>query len=179
MEGATFTSETPRLRLRKVELADAAFFKRLLNEPSWLENIGDRGVRSEADAVRYIRDQIWSAYRVLGYGMYLIQRKEDALPLGICGLVKRDFLEHPDLGFALLPEHVGQGYAAEAARGVIAAAADRWGIVQLYAITNAGNHRSVRLLERLGFQRERSCALPQGDQVELYATAVRGARGGL
>jgi [ribosomal protein S5]-alanine N-acetyltransferase len=175
MRGSAFVAVTPRLRLRTVELADAAFLKRLLNEPSWLENIGDRGVRSEADAVSYIRDQIWSPYRALGYGMYLVRRREDDIPIGICGLVKRDFLAHPDLGFALLPEHVGQGYAAEAARSVVAAAGSRWGIAQLHAITNLGNHRAVRLLERLEFHRERSCTLPQGGEVELYATAVRGA----
>jgi RimJ/RimL family protein N-acetyltransferase len=176
MEGATVISETPRLQLRQVELADAAFLHRLLNEPSWLENIGDRGICSTADAACYIRDQIRAPQRTLGYGMCLVQRKADGFPLGLCGLVKRDFLTHPDLGFALLPEFAGQGYAAEAARSVIAAAGNLWRIAQLYAITNLGNHRAVRLLERLGFERERSCALPQGGEVELYATPVLGAR---
>jgi RimJ/RimL family protein N-acetyltransferase len=179
MEGATFTFETPRLQLRRVELADAVFFNKLLNNPAFLQNIGDRGVRSTADAVSYIRDRIWGAYRVLGYGMYLVQRKGEGVPLGICGLVKRDFLDCPDLGFALLPEHAGNGYAAEAARSVIAAAGSRWGIAQLYAITNLGNHRAVRLLERLEFHRERSCTLPQGGEVELYCHGCHGGGVGL
>jgi [ribosomal protein S5]-alanine N-acetyltransferase len=176
MEGDTVIPETPRLQLRQVELADAAFIYRLLNEPSWLENIGDRGISTTADAARYITDQIRSPHRVLGYGMCLVQRKEDGVTVGLCGLVKRDFLTHPDLGFALLPEFAGQGYAAEAARSVIAAAGSLWKITQLYAITNPGNHRAVRLLERLGFVRERSCALPEGGEVELYARPVIGAR---
>jgi [ribosomal protein S5]-alanine N-acetyltransferase len=157
-----------------VRSSDAEFVHRLLNEPSWLENIGDRGVRSVADAVTYIERRIRRPYRVLGYGLYLVQRKADGTPLGLCGLVKRDFLEHPDLGFALLPEHVGFGYAAEAAHRVIAEAGSRWGILQLYAITKLENERSLRLLARLGFHRERSCATPEGEQVELYVRAAEG-----
>jgi RimJ/RimL family protein N-acetyltransferase len=174
MEGTTLISETPRLQLRLAESADAAFIYRLLNEPSWLENIGDRGVYSTADAARYIRDRMQDPHRVFGYGMCVVQRKEDGLPLGLCGLVKREFLTHPDLGFALLPEFTGQGYAAEAARSVIAAAGSRWRIAQLYAITNLGNHRAMKLLERLGFQREGACALPEGGEVQLYARSVTG-----
>jgi ribosomal-protein-alanine N-acetyltransferase len=175
MEVPAFFAETPRLRLRQMELSDAAFIHRLLNERSFLQNIGDRGVRSTADAVIYIEDRIRGSYRLLGYGMYLVQRKEDDMPLGTCGLVKREFLQCPDLGFAFLPEHAGQGYAAEAAGSVIAAAGSRWGLVQLYAITKLDNDRSVRLLERLGFQRERSCVTPQGEELELYATVATGA----
>jgi RimJ/RimL family protein N-acetyltransferase len=168
MEGAPFIAETPRLQLRRVKLSDAEFLHRLLNEPSWLENIGDRGVRSAADAVSYIRKRIWEPYRSCGFGMYLVQRKEGGVPVGLCGLVQRDFLEHPDLGFALLPEHVGHGYAAEAAQSVIALVESRWAIAQLCAITKSDNSRSLRLLERLGFHRERSCALPNGENLELY-----------
>jgi len=174
MEGSTVISETPRLQLRLAESADAAFIYRLLNEPSWLENIGDRGVYSIADAARYIRNRMQDPHRVLGYGMCVVQRKEDGLSIGLCGLVKREFLTHPDLGFALLPEFVGQGYAAEAARSIIAAAGSCWRISQLYAITNLGNYRAVRLLERLGFERERTCALPQGGELELYARPLTG-----
>ncbi len=169
-------SKTSRLYLREVELTDALFIHRLLNEPSWLESIGDRGVRSAADAERYISDRIRRSYAVLGYGMFLVERSKDEAAVGLCGLVKRDFLPRPDLGFALLPEHAGQGYAAEAARSVIAAAGSRWGIEELYAITKPANHRSLRLLNRLGFHRERSYLLPEGEAVELYATPTVRAR---
>jgi [ribosomal protein S5]-alanine N-acetyltransferase len=152
-----------------VALEDAAFFLRLLNEPSWLENIGDRGVRSLADAEGYIRNNVWAAYRTCGFGLYAVQLKSAPLPIGLCGLVKRDFLASPDLGFALLPEYVGYGYATEAARAVIAYAHATLGIEQLYAIVQPGNERSVSLLERLGFKRAPSAAEPGVELFQLIA----------
>lgn len=149
-------------------LADAAFFLRLLNDPSWLENIGDRGVRCHADAEGYIRTRIWAPYQAHGYGMYAVQPRSADSPIGLCGLVKRDYLPAPDLGFALLPDFVGLGYASEAARGVVAHAQAVLGIGQLYAIVKRGNHRSIRLLERLGFSREERGPQPPERDVELY-----------
>jgi ribosomal-protein-alanine N-acetyltransferase len=161
--------KTPRLELRAVATADAAFFLKLLNESSWLENIGDRGVRSHADAEGYIRKTIWSQYETWGYGMYVVEAPSTSVPMGLCGLVKRDFLDSPDLGFALLPDWVGKGYAAEAARAVIAHAESQLGIEQLYAIVNHSNHRSIRLLERLGFRHQGPFVIPPaGEQVERY-----------
>jgi RimJ/RimL family protein N-acetyltransferase len=170
MDAPTVVLETLRLRLRTVTAADAEFFLRLLNEPSWLENIGDRGVRSREDAERYIMDTVRAPYQALGYGMYAVQRKSTTLPIGICGLVKRDFLPAPDLGVALLPDFAGQGYATEAARAVILHARGKLGIERLYALVQRGNQRSVRLLERLGFHREGPCPTPPGTDVELFIT---------
>lgn len=161
---------TARLELRCVALEDGAFLLRLLNEPSWLENIGDRGVRSPADAERYIRDTVQASYRSLGYGMYVVELKAGGQPIGVCGLVKRDFLPGPDLGFALLPEFVGCGYASEAARAVIGHAQRTLGIARLYAIVKRGNQRSVRVLGRLGFHHQGPPAIPQGNEIELYVT---------
>jgi [ribosomal protein S5]-alanine N-acetyltransferase len=142
---------------------------RLLNEPSWLENIGDRGVRSQADAESYIIKNIWSQYETHGYGMYVLETPPLPTPIGLCGLVKREFLESPDLGFALLPEWVGKAYAAEAARAVIAHAEGHLAIAQLYAIVSRSNHRSMRLLERLGFRHEGAVLIPPaGEQVERF-----------
>lgn len=168
MDAAIVVVETPRLRLRTVTVADAAFFLRLLNDPAWLANIGDRGVRSLEDAERYIAQTIRAPYQALGYGMYAVQLKSTAIPIGICGLVKRDFLSAPDLGLALLPEFVGQGYASEAARAVMSHAQGRLGIGQLYAVVRRGNHRSIRLLEGLGFSREERGPVPPDRDVELY-----------
>jgi RimJ/RimL family protein N-acetyltransferase len=151
-----------------VTLEDAAFFLRLLNEPSWLENIGDRGIRAMADAEGYIRNNIWAAYQAHGFGLYAVQLKSNPLPIGLCGLVKRDFLASPDLGFALLPEYRGHGYATEAARAVLSHAQGELEIGRLYAIVKPGNQRSVRLLEQLGFRHQGPCQIPQGDEVELY-----------
>jgi [ribosomal protein S5]-alanine N-acetyltransferase len=163
--------ETPRLRLRKAALADGSFFLRLLNEPSWLQNIGDRGVRSIEDAERYIRNNVWTPYQAHGFGMYTVELKSTCVPIGICGLVKRQFLAAPDLGFALLPDYVGCGYAVEAAGGVVLHARNELGITRLYAIAKRGNDRSLRLLGRLGFRYEGPCLTPQGEEVELYITS--------
>lgn len=161
---------TARLELRCVALEDAAFFLRLLNEPSWLENIGDRGVRSPADAERYIRDTIQAPYRALGYGMYLVQLKTSGQPIGVCGLVRRDFLPGPDLGFALLPEFVGRGYASEAAHAVLEHARHTLGIARLYALVKRNNQRSVKVLSCLGFRHQGPPPVPQGGAVEVYVT---------
>ena len=181
---------TARLELRCAALEDAAFLLRLLNDPSWLENIGDRGVRTSADAERYIRDNLQAPYRSLGYGMYVVQLRESAQastpasgepnvqphapasaqPIGLCGLVKRAYLPDPDLGFALLPEFVGFGYASEAARAVLRHAQLALGLGKLYAIVKRGNQRSEKLLEALGFRHQGPYALPQGSEVELYVT---------
>jgi ribosomal-protein-alanine N-acetyltransferase len=168
--------QTARLELRHVTLADAAFLLKLLNDPSWVENIGDRGVRSHADAESYIRSTLWSQHETYGYGMYVVQRTGAALPVGICGLVKREFLPAPDLGVALLPDSVGLGLASEAARAVMVHAQSKLGIERLYGIVKRGNHRSVALLGRLGFRREGpSPAPPAGVEVELYVWHRSGA----
>lgn len=161
---------TARLELRCVALEDAAFFLRLLNEPSWLANIGDRGVRSPADAERYIRDTVQGPYESRGYGMYVVQLRATGQPVGVCGLVKREFLPGPDLGFALLPEFVGCGYASEAARAMMGHAQSTLGIARLYALVKRGNQRSMKVLGRLGFRRHRSSAIAAGTEIELYLT---------
>jgi len=158
-----------RLELRSVRLTDAAFFVTLLNEPTWIENIGDRGVRTQAQAESYIRERIWSQYATHGFGLYVVQAAATAQPLGLCGLVRREFLPGPDLGVALLPEWVGHGYAGEAAGAVIAHAQAMLAIEPLYAITRPGNHRSIRMLGRLGFHREGPIPVPpEGTEAELY-----------
>jgi [ribosomal protein S5]-alanine N-acetyltransferase len=171
MAAARHVLQTPRLEMREVALGDAGFFLRLLNEPSWLENIGDRGVRSTADAEDYIRSRIWPHYQAHGYGLYALQLRSIPLPIGLCGLVKRDFLAAPDLGFALLPDFVGFGYAREAAQAVMTYAHGKLAIERLYAIVSRGNQRSVRLLGDLGFRYQGPCLIPSGEEVELYVTA--------
>jgi [ribosomal protein S5]-alanine N-acetyltransferase len=129
-------------------------------------------VRSLADAEGYIRNNLQAAYRTCGFGLYAVELKSARDLIGLCGLVKRDFLPSPDLGFALLPDFVGQGYASEAARAVMQHAHSTLGIERLYAIVKRGNQRSVRLLERLGFRREGPYLILQGDEVELYASGT-------
>ena len=132
-------------------------------------------MRSQLDAEHYIRRTIWSQYEAHGYGMYVLEAPTARVPMGLCGLVKRDFLESPDLGFALLPEWVGRGYAAEAARAVIAHAESQLGIARLCAIVNAGNRRSIELLGRLDFRHEGRCVIPpSGPEVERYVRHAPG-----
>ena len=172
MNATSYELETPRLQLRKVDLSDGPFFLRLLNEPSWLQNIGDRGIRSIADAEAYIRTRILAHYAAHGYGMYVIQRKPQAESIGLCGLVRREFLSGPDLGFALLPEWEGQGYATESARCVMSHAHAQWHIERLLAIAMPGNGRSLAVLSRLGFAFEQTHSTPDGAELELHAITL-------
>jgi [ribosomal protein S5]-alanine N-acetyltransferase len=160
--------DTPRLLLRAALLSDAPFFVRLLNEPSWLQYIGDRGVRTTGDAQHYIRNTIWPSYRSRGYGMYVLQLRAVPVTIGLCGLVQRDFLPAPDLGFALLPDHVGQGFAREAVERLLRRLAQQRYDAPLFAITRTDNVRSVRLLERLGFHRQGHCRNAAGEELEVY-----------
>jgi len=143
--------ETDRLVLRKLAIDDAAFILRLVNEPSFIHNIGDRKVRTIDDARSYILNNPRSSYARFGFGLYLVEEKATAAAVGICGLLKRDALEHPDLGYALLPEFWGRGYALESALAVMAYGRNSLGLERIFAITSQDNERSVRVLERIGF----------------------------
>lgn len=169
MENSLRIAETSRLSLRHLVLSDAAFFQRLVNEPSWIENIGDRGVRSLDDAERYIETRTLEKYRTLGFGMYLLELKPHAAPIGVCGFVKRDSLPDVDIGFALLPEFCGQGYALEAASAVMAYGRHTLGFHRVLGITTPSNQRSGQLLEKLGFRFEQLVLLPPDEAtLKLY-----------
>ncbi|MDT8437861.1 MAG: GNAT family N-acetyltransferase [Wenzhouxiangellaceae bacterium] len=141
---------TARLKLRQLTDADAAFLVRLLNDPAFIANIGDRGVRDEADARAYLATGPRASYHKHGFGLYRVER-DDGTPIGICGLLKRENLELPDIGYALLPEHRGSGYAREAAVAVLGEARDRFRLVEICAVVSPGNAPSIALLEALGF----------------------------
>ncbi|MDK2125584.1 GNAT family N-acetyltransferase [Parachitinimonas caeni] len=144
--------QTERLTLRHVVAADAAFICELMNEPDYLRNIGDRGVRTPDDARRYIADKFTASYHNNGFGLYCIERQADGVPVGICGLVKRPSLADIDLGYALLQRHWGQGYAREAAHATLHYARQQLGLQRLVAITDPANQPSIRLLEALGMR---------------------------
>lgn len=161
-------AETERLVLRQLRVDDAAFYQQLLNEPAWLAHIGDRQVRTLADAEAHIGSHILPPYAAHGFGMYLVQRKADAQPLGICGLVRRETLPAPDIGFALRDAQAGLGYAQEAAQAVLRHAFGRLGLARVLAITSTTNQRSHRLLDRLGFSFQGM--VPVGERtLKLYA----------
>ncbi len=145
---------TARLRIRELIADDAAFMLALLNEPSFIANIGDRGVRTLDDARGYLEGGPLASYRRHGFGLYLVELGADGAPIGICGILQREELPHPDLGFAFLPAHWKQGYAYESATAVLRHARETVGIRRLLAIVNPANAPSIHLLEKLGFRFE-------------------------
>lgn len=167
--------ETDRLALRDATLDDAEFIQRLLNEPSFLRFIGDRGVRTLEDAQRYVADRLIGSYIRHGYGLWIVERKESPGPIGICGLVKRAALPDADIGFAFLPEFWSFGYAHESAAGVKQYAFEQLGLPRLLAIVNADNTASMRLLEKLGLEFERTIELSDKEPaVRLYSLDAPG-----
>jgi RimJ/RimL family protein N-acetyltransferase len=151
--------ETDRLQLRELTPADAPFIRRLLNEPSFLRFIGDRGVRSDVDAANYLLRGPMASYARHGHGLLRVGLRSDDTPVGICGLVQRDTLPQPDIGFAFLPEHWSQGFAFEAAAAALRHGRDMLGLEEVLAIVTPGNERSVALLGRLGLRFEREVTL--------------------
>lgn len=163
---------TERLDLRQLHEGDAGFIHRLLNDPSWLRYIGDRGVHSVEDARRYIGTGPVAMYQRLGFGLFLVERRSDGAAMGLCGLLKRDGLDDVDIGFAFFPEFGGQGYALEAARATLDHGRTRHGLRRIVAITAQDNQASIRLLEKLGFRFERLIALPGKPDESLRLFAI-------
>jgi len=169
-------AETERLVLRWLAPQDAAFILGLLNEPSFLENIGDRGVRTLEAACGYIEQRIMASYRDNSYGLNMVERRDDGTQLGICGLVKRPYLDDADIGFAFLPAYWSQGYALESARAVMAHAHGPLGLARVVAIVSSGNQRSIRLLQKLGLGYLRTVELPPpGGSVEVFGPPLSAA----
>jgi ribosomal-protein-alanine N-acetyltransferase len=162
--------ETERLILREVEEADAPFVLELLNSPGFLENIGDRGVRTEDEARAYIVERVIGSYRQHGFGMWLTIQKLDDTAVGLAGLVKRDGLDVPDVGYAFAPRVWGQGYAQEAAAGVLAHARGPMGIPKLAAITTLENFASMAVLRKIGFTYQGTIQLPGIDRESTHFT---------
>lgn len=163
--------ETERLILRQVTVEDSEFMLELLNDPSWLRFIGDRGVRTLDAARDYILKTLVAMYERLGFGLYLTELKGEGVPVGICGLIKRDSLEDVDIGFAFLPKFRGKGYAYESALAVMAYGKRTFGLNRLVAITSPDNYGSARLLEKLGFKFERMVRLSDDNaEVSLFAS---------
>ena len=163
---------TPRLDLRQLSEDDAVFIVELLNDASFILNIGDRGVRTTDDARGYIAAGPIASYARSGFGLYLVERREPRTPIGICGILKRDTLPDPDIGFAFLPAFRGQGYASEAAAATVEVARRQFGLRRLVGIVAPSNVASIRLLEKLGMTGERTLELTPGDPVRLFGMAL-------
>jgi len=162
---------TRRLELRHLDAGDAPFMLELLNDPSFIANIGDRGVRSVEDAARYVKDRMIPSYAQHGYGLYVVELRATGAAIGICGLVRCDSLDDPDIGFAFLPRFLRQGYALESATSVSALAFEVLRLPRLLAITSAHNTRSMHLLEKIGLRFERTIVPPgEAREIRLYTS---------
>ena len=165
--------ETERLVLRKLSTDDAEFIVELLNQPSFLRYIGDKGVRNNADAVQYIQTGPVASYERFGFGLYLVELKETGVPIGICGLLKRDSLPDVDVGFAFLPAFWSQGYALESAAAVMTYGREVLGLRRIVAITSPDNDASIRLLEKIGLRFEGLIKLSEDQsEVRLFGSNV-------
>jgi [ribosomal protein S5]-alanine N-acetyltransferase len=172
--------ETPRLRMRRLDADDAAFILQLLNEPSFLENIGDRGVRTLDDARAYIANGPLASYAKHGFGLFHVALRDSGQSLdpsidrsagqaiGMCGLLKRDWLDDVDVGFAFLPRFWGMGYAYESSVGIIDWARRSLGVARVVGITKPDNQGSIRVLKKLGLRFERIVTSPEGQQSSLF-----------
>ncbi len=158
--------ETERLTLREFTTADTQFIIQLLNSPGWLEFIGDRNVKTEEQAVNYLLNGPVKSYRENGFGLSLVESKESKTPIGMCGLIKRDHLDNPDIGFAFLPEFTGNGFAYEIVKATMDYAKDVLNISTVLAVTVPANEKSIKLLEKIGLKFYETITFP-GETEEL------------
>jgi RimJ/RimL family protein N-acetyltransferase len=162
--------ETARLSVERFTLEDAGFILRLLNDPAFILNIADKGVRTLDSAREYLQGGPLAHYDRHGFGLWRVSERRSGAPVGMCGLIRRDTLADVDLGYALLPEFTGKGYANEVARAVVDHARQRLSLRRIVAIVSPGNERSIRLLGRLGFVFERMMLWPPDDEeVAIHA----------
>jgi RimJ/RimL family protein N-acetyltransferase len=165
--------QTDRLSLREISVDDAGFILRLVNEPSFIQNIGDKGVRTLDDARSYILNGPMASYEKHGFGLWLVEMQDSGISIGICGLLKRDTLEDVDIGYALVPEFWSNGYGMESALGVMSYASKDLGLRRIVAVTSADNQSSIRLLEKIGFHFERMIRLSDTDpELKLFASGA-------
>jgi len=168
--------ETDRLVLRRLTVDDSSFILRLLNEPFFLQHVGDRGVRNLADAKQYILSGPIAGYDRHGFGLLLVELKQDGRPIGVCGLRRRDELDDAELTFAFVRESWFMGYGFESTSAVLAHARDTLHLRRVVAVTSPDNVASINLLVKLGFYFDRMVQMP-GDrrEVKRFARRVTGS----
>ena len=165
--------DTERLILRTIQISDAPFYLELLNTPEFIDNIGDRKIRTLKAARESIRNGPVAMQALLGHSIYLVELKAAGVPIGMSGLIKRDTLDDVDLGYAFLPRYCGQGYAREAARAVLEHARRDIGLRRVVAITSPGNEASNRVLAKVGMGFEKIVHLGAHDTgTNLYAITL-------
>ena len=161
--------ETNRLQIREFLIEDTDFIIELLNSPGWLQYIGDRQVHTPEQAIAYLQNGPLKSYAQNGFGLWMVALKQEQTPIAMCGIIRRDFLEHPDIGFALLPSFMGQGYAFEMASAVLTYATNQLKLAKLCAIVLAENEHSIKLLNKLHFHPHSTIIYPgTEDELLLY-----------
>lgn len=141
----------------------------MVNDPAWIQHIGDRNINTIADAEKYLEKKIIPSYQELGFGFYIVRLKKEKTPIGMCGLVKRNWMQYVDIGYAFLPNFRGKGYALEAGKATIKHAKENLQISKLAAITSVNNNKSSKLLERLGLEFDRLITHPdEAEKCKLY-----------
>lgn len=160
--------ETERLSFRKLTDDDGEFMLQLLNEPSFIANIADRGVRNVEQAQAYIANGPGASYVNNGFGMYAVELKDTGEMIGVCGLLKREGLDDPDIGYAYLPKYWGKGYASEAASAVIAHEKQTIGVKRVVAIVAPHNQPSINVLQKIGLRYDRMITLPRNDEEIMF-----------
>jgi [ribosomal protein S5]-alanine N-acetyltransferase len=165
--------ETEHLNLVEFTPDDALFIIELLNSEGWLKYIGERNVKTEEDAIRYLENGPIKSYAVNGFGLYRVTLKEGQLSIGMCGIIKRTDLEHPDIGFALLPQFTGKGYALEIAKATVEYARETLKLKELLGITTTDNNRSIQLLEKIGLTYEKNVVM-NGEELMMHRLKVNG-----
>ena len=164
-------AETERLTLSKFTIKDASFFLELVNTPHWIKYIGDRNTKTIEDAEKSIKEGHLKSYNTNGFGFYVLSLKEENnKPIGTCGLIKRDTLEHVDIGFAMLPEYEGKGFGYESSVAVLKLAKETFNLKKVVAITLPTNKPSIKLLEKLGLSYQKKVK-PFDDDEELLLFA--------
>jgi ribosomal-protein-alanine N-acetyltransferase len=163
--------ETERLILRPLTEGDAGFIFELVNDFSFIQNIGDRNVRTLEDAKRYITNGPVASYARNGFGLYLVELKDTGQPIGMCGLIRRNMLNDVDIGYAYLPRYWSKGYAIEAALAMKQYAREVIGLKRMVAVVDPQNTGSIRLLEKLGMTFERMVKLAE-DDIELKLFSI-------
>ncbi len=162
--------ETNRLILRRLSPDDADFIIELLNEPSFIRYIGDRKIRTREDAHKYILNGPVDSYERHGFGLYLVELRDTGIPIGICGLLKRENLADVDVGFAFLPKFWSKGYAYESASAVLKYAKEICGLNRIVGITSPDNIASISVLEKLGLKFESMVRLTEDSpEIKLFA----------
>lgn len=162
--------ETSRLKIRELTVDDAEFIFGLVNEPSFLENIGDKGVRNLEDARRFIVEGPWASHRDRGYGQFLVELKEGGDAIGVCGILYRETIGVPDIGCAFLPKYWRQGYAYESALAMMEYGRTKLGVEKIVGLTSQKNVASIKALEKLGMSFERMVKMSESDPgIALYS----------